>query len=229
MQSFRQYKRFEDIARQHACQLQRKADNETTCDLDTDRENLVMDHNQPGDLDAEKVLAKDDAIEESNGKLIVRPSGVDVHTDAHNWPLSYRFWTTCILFVMVFALGWVSSCDSDVLGPAAAQFHVSETAETLATALFMIGLASGSLVGGPLSESVGRNAVYLGSMVAFLCFTLGSAIAPNFGAQLAFRFLSGVFSSPTLSMYGGSLADLWTPEERGVVWPVFALSPVLGK
>jgi DHA1 family multidrug resistance protein-like MFS transporter len=147
--------------------------------------------------------------------------------DPHNWSRSKRLWTTLLLFLMVFSQGWVSACDSNVTKPSSREFHVSQTSETLATALFILGISLGSLVVGPLSEELGRSPVYLVPSFLYLCFTLGDALAPNFAAQLVFRFLAGICSSSTLSIYGGSLADMWDNEERNNVWPVFALSPLL--
>jgi DHA1 family multidrug resistance protein-like MFS transporter len=147
--------------------------------------------------------------------------------DPHNWSRSKRLWTTFLLFMMVFSQGWVSACDSNVTKPSSREFHVSQTSETLATALFILGISLGSLVVGPLSEELGRSPVYLVPSFLYLCFTLGDALSPNFAAQLIFRFLAGICSSSTLSIYGGSLADMWNNEERNNVWPFFALSPLL--
>ncbi|GAB7348639.1 hypothetical protein MBLNU459_g7011t1 [Dothideomycetes sp. NU459] len=185
-------------------------------------------------LDLQRNVASDDSSDgaqssskEKSGKIMIECQGPKDQADPRNWPNSKRARTFIILFLLVFSQGWVSTCDSNSVKPASHEFHVSETSETLATALFLVGLASGSLIAGPLSEQFGRNPVYIVSSFVFLCFTLGSALAPNFGAQLAFRFLSGVLSSPTLSLYGGSLADLFTDSERGLAWPIFALSPLL--
>jgi DHA1 family multidrug resistance protein-like MFS transporter len=147
--------------------------------------------------------------------------------DPHNWSRSKRLWTTLLLFLMVFSQGWVSACDSNVTKQSSREFHVSQTSETLATALFILGISLGSLVVGPLSEELGRSPVYLVPTFLYLCFTLGDALSPNFAAQLIFRFLAGICSSSTLSIYGGSLADMWDNEERNNVWPFFALSPLL--
>lgn len=159
----------------------------------------------------------------------------DVTSDAHgdpadvqNWPNPLRIRTFLIVWLLVFAEGWVSACDGTTTAQASMAFHVSQTAETCATGLFLIGLSTGSLIAGPLSETFGRNPVYLISTAVFLCFTLGAALAPNFGAQIVFRLLAGICSSPTLSLYGGTLADLFTPKERSYAWPYFALSPLLG-
>jgi MFS family permease len=70
--------------------------------------------------------------------------------------------------------------------------------------------------------------MYLASTAVMMAFTLGTALAPNYGAQIAFRFLSGVASSPSLSIYGGTLADLFDDKVRRAVWPVFSISPLLG-
>jgi DHA1 family multidrug resistance protein-like MFS transporter len=167
-------------------------------------------------------------LDNGNDKITVEcdDDGKD-QADPHNWSRSKRLWTTLLLFLMVFSQGWVSACDSNVTKPSSREFHVSQTAETLATALFILGISAGSLIVGPLSEELGRNPVYLVPSFLYLCFTLGDALSPNFAAQLVFRFLAGICASPTLSIYGGSLADMWDNDERNKLWPVFALSPLL--
>lgn len=166
-------------------------------------------------------------VGEKDREIKVECEGSHDQADPRNWPNLKRAQTFIILFILVFSQGWVSTCDSNSVKPAAREFHVSETSETLATALFLVGLATGCLIAGPLSEQFGRNPIYILSSLFFLCFTLGTALAPNFGGQLALRFISGLFSSPTLSVYGGSLADLFNDTERNLAWPIFALSPLL--
>jgi len=166
--------------------------------------------------------------DDGNDKITVgcKDDGKD-QANPRNWSRSKRSWTTLLLFLVVFSQGWVSACDSNVTKPSSKEFHVSQTSETLATALFLLGISAGSLVVGPLSEELGRNPVYLVPSFLYLCFTLGDALSPNFAAQLIFRFLAGISSSSTLSIYGGSLADMWDNEERNRLWPAFALSPLL--
>ncbi|KAK5116215.1 hypothetical protein LTR62_008541 [Meristemomyces frigidus] len=164
---------------------------------------------------------------DSSSTIEVTANGDD-STSPREWSTLHRTRAAAIVWLLVFSQGWVSTCDSEATKPAGLAYHVSETSQTLATALFMIGLSTGALIAGPVSETVGRNPVYLGSTVLLLVFTLGAALAPNFGAQVAFRFLSGVASSPTLSVYGGTLADLFSDEERKAIWPVFATAPLLG-
>jgi MFS family permease len=83
---------------------------------------------------------------------------------------------------------------------------------------------------GPFSETFGRNAVYISTMLVFMIFIMASALAPNIGAQLTFRFLAGAFGATPLTCAGGSISDMWSPLEKTFAFPLFAVTgfPVLG-
>lgn len=95
-----------------------------------------------------------------------------------------------------------------------------------------MGFGAGALFAGPFSETVGRNPVYVVTLTLYMIFIMASGLAPNIGAQLAFRFLAGFFGSTPLTCAGGSLSDIWGPLERVYMFPVFAnaafLGPILG-
>ncbi|KAF7192809.1 putative efflux pump kojT [Pseudocercospora fuligena] len=167
---------------------------------------------------------------EDDGSILITPEfdPTDDSISPRTWSPFHRYRAFTIIWLLVFTQGWISTCDSNVTGPASETYHVSETAQTLATGLFFVGLALGALFAGPLSETFGRNPVYLFSTFGVLSFTLGSALSRNFGSELVTRFLGGLCASPTLSVYGGTLADLFSDEERKARWPLFALSPLLG-
>lgn len=61
---------------------------------------------------------------------------------------------------------------------------------------------------------------------------MASALAPNIGALITFRFLAGVFGCPPLTCAGGTIADLWNPLEKSIYFPMYAVlsfgGPVLG-
>jgi MFS family permease len=90
----------------------------------------------------------------------------------------------------------------------------------------------GAAFAGPFSETFGRNAVYIVTMFIFMIFIMASALAPNIGAQLAFRFLAGIFGATPLTCAGGSISDLWNPIEKTFAFPIYAIAgfvgPVLG-
>ena len=85
---------------------------------------------------------------------------------------------------------------------------------------------------GSFSETFGRNIVYMGSLLLMMIFIMAKALAPNFGAAVAFRFLAGLFGSTPLTCAGGSIADVWTPLEATFSLPfllvVAYMAPMLG-
>ncbi|KAI9841833.1 MAG: hypothetical protein M1838_003408 [Thelocarpon superellum] len=131
-----------------------------------------------------------------------------------------------------FVVGIASSIDSGALPQASAEFGVSDVTESLATGLYLAGFGVGALFAGPFSETVGRNPVYIATLSLFMIWIMASALAPNIGAQLVFRFLAGFFGSTPLVCVGGSLSDLWTPMERIYTFPIVAnaafIGPIMG-
>jgi MFS family permease len=78
------------------------------------------------------------------------------------------------------------------------------------------------MIAGPLSETVGRNPVYLGSLVTYMLFIMGAGLSQSIEAQLICRFFAGFFGESPLSTVGGSIADIWDPLHRLVAFPLFA-------
>lgn len=126
------------------------------------------------------------------------------------------------------------------------EFHVPSGPQTvLPASLYLVGFVFGPLIFAPLSEQYGRKPILVVGFTLFLLSTLGAALAKQWWTFLLFRFLSGTFGSPPLSVFGGVIADCWKGEvERGrmlMVWsaatfigplgaPIMAgfVSPVLG-
>ncbi|KAB8437371.1 hypothetical protein FH972_025050 [Carpinus fangiana] len=164
--------------------------------------------------------------------FVVDFHGPDDPLNPHNWSRTARWFATANIASIAFIVGFASSVDSGILREAAEEFGVSEVVESLATGLFLIGFGVGGLTSGPLSETLGRNPVYIATLALYMVFIMASALAPNIGAQLAFRFIAGYFGSTPLTCAGGSLADMWDPMERVYTFPLFANAgfsgPVVG-
>ena len=168
--------------------------------------------------------------------FVVGYEGADDPNDPHNWSLLTRIRCTFTIAAIGCVVGFASAIDSSALPQAAKDFGVSEVVESLATGLFLVGFGLGALVAGPISETVGRNPVYIATLALYMVFILASALAPNIGAQLAFRFMAGIFGATPLTCAGGSISDLWNPLERVITFPIFAnaaftgplLGPVIG-
>ncbi|KAH8164889.1 hypothetical protein CIB48_g3356 [Xylaria polymorpha] len=148
------------------------------------------------------------------------------------WSTATRLGSTFLVCVVSFFATAASSIDSVIIERAAAEFGVSDVVESLATGLFLVGFGTGALLASPLSELVGRQPVYIVSLVIFEGWTVGSALSPNIAAQLIFRFLMGISASAPLTVAGGSISDMWSPLERTFAFPFYAIpgfgSAVLG-
>ena len=109
-------------------------------------------------------------------------------------------------------------------------FGVSEVAATLGLTLFVAGYGLGPMVWAPMSEipQIGRNPVYIGTLIVFVIFQVPTALAVNFGMLLAFRFLTGFIGSPVLATGGASIADIVSPKKRAYAIGIWGISAVCG-
>ncbi|WKT52616.1 MFS transporter superfamily [Fusarium oxysporum f. sp. vasinfectum] len=153
--------------------------------------------------------------------FIVSWEGPDDSLNPRNWSVSRRVIVTLQVGLISTAVGAASGIDATALPQAAEDFDVSEVVESLATGLYLIGIGAGSLFAGPFSETFGRNAVYIGSMLIFSIWIMGAGLSPNIGAQLAFRFLAGCCGSTPIVCCGGSVADLWDSLEKTWSFPIY--------
>lgn len=148
--------------------------------------------------------------------------------EPRNWSTPYKVFCTSIIWLLVFVTGWASSADSVAHEIASKDLHVSPVAESLATSMYLFGVGTCSLLTGPVSETLGRLATYLSTFLIYLIWIMATALTPNFAAQIIFRFFAGFFAAASMSIYGGSLADMFDVDDRAIVWPFFALAPLLG-
>ena len=108
------------------------------------------------------------------------------------------------------------------------QFQVSTTVALLPLSLYVLGTAFGPMIAAPLSETLGRRAVYFSCLPIFALFTIGAGFSKTFASLVICRFFAGVFGSPPLSIGAGTNADLYPPAQRGLVTSFFILAPFLG-
>ena len=148
--------------------------------------------------------------------------------DPKNWSLLSRCKNIAILSFLIFGQAWAGAAESMANADASKEFNVSKVAETLSTAMYLFGVGSGSLFAGPLSESMGRNATYLGGTFCYLLFVLGAALTPTFAGQVVCRYFIGLFASATLAINGASVQDQFRPVKRTFVFPVIAWANVTG-
>lgn len=108
-----------------------------------------------------------------------------------NYGITVRTFATVVVSSLAFIVSASSSILAGVVPQNSAAFGVSDMVASMATGLFLLGFAAGSLISGPLSEVLGRNAIYTSSLTVFMIFTMASGLAPNIGAHWCSDFLLG--------------------------------------
>ncbi|GKZ56850.1 hypothetical protein AnigIFM63309_010858 [Aspergillus niger] len=145
-----------------------------------------------------------------------------------NWSRTYRWYVTMIASLLVVCIAYGSSIVTGGLGLIEEKYHVSLEVATLTCSIMVCGFAVGPLLWSPLSEIIGRRPVYIISLALYTIFNIPCALSPNIGGLLVCRFLCGVFSSSGLSLAGGTIADIWNLEDRGMAIAFFAAAPYCG-
>ncbi|KXH52139.1 multidrug resistance protein [Colletotrichum nymphaeae SA-01] len=184
----------------------------------------------------------DEEYNELSGTRIDPEKGKNIHLvsflpndpeNPQNWSLKKKVFVTfqiCLLTVGVYVGSAIYSAGVlDVMQV----FGVSQVAALLGLTLFVAGYGLGPMIWSPLSEipQIGRNPIYISTLLLFVLLQIPTALAVNFGMLLAFRFITGFVGSPVLATGGATLADIWSPKKRAYamgIWGVAAVcSPTL--
>ncbi|KAJ7936153.1 major facilitator superfamily domain-containing protein [Mycena leptocephala] len=175
--------------------------------------------------DLEKIKLERTQQDEKKNERIWVVADDDDPLNPLNWSLISRAKAIAILSLLIFTQAWAGAADSVANSAASQEFGVSKVAENLSTAMYLFGIASGSLFVGPISETVGRNPTYLVATFCYLFFVLGSALSKSFGGFIVCRYLVGLFASATLAINGSSVRDMFRPVKRAFS-P--AIAPIAG-
>ncbi|KAG6248771.1 hypothetical protein E4U23_002767 [Claviceps purpurea] len=142
---------------------------------------------------------------------------------------SVRKWSiTFVAAVATLAVTLVSSAYTGGMKQIILEFNVSQEIATLGVSLFVLGFAIGPLIWGPLSELFGRQILFVTTYAFLTAFNAGCAGAKNIWTLLILRFLAGSFGSSPLTNAGGTIADMFEPDQRGLATAFFAVAPFLG-
>lgn len=167
-----------------------------------------------------------------------------------NWSKGIKWYCTMVVAFTCFTVAFSSAViTADLIG-VAEEFHVSYDASLLTITLFVMGfglgmcpasnrctsslhsadlsLHLGPMVFSPLSEMIGRRVMYASTMFTAVIFIIPCAVSKNFGTLLVCRAIDGIAFSAPMTLVGGTLADMWRNEERGVPMAAFSAAPFLG-
>ncbi|PYI32500.1 MFS general substrate transporter [Aspergillus indologenus CBS 114.80] len=160
----------------------------------------------------------------------------DHNSIAHptNWSHAKKIYTVLAALFLVLNSGISSSLPSNVVPYIMEDFGVDGGSQkVLPTGVFLIGYVVGPLGFSPLSETIGRKSVLLGSFTVFVLATLACAFAPNWPSLLIFRFICGAMGAAPQTVVGGVYADMFSsPRNRGRVMTFYmsaaSFGPIVG-
>ncbi|WBW72253.1 spermidine family transporter [Schizosaccharomyces osmophilus] len=145
-----------------------------------------------------------------------------------NWSTVKKIVHTALYGLTTFAAQFNSTTMSPTAEHLANVYHIGEEVATLATSLYVLGIAFGPMIFAPFSEMNGRKmGVFLPFFISII-LTTGTASADSVAAIMCTRFFSGLFSGAPIVSSGGVLADLWNPSQRGSALVFYAFFVVSG-
>ena len=92
----------------------------------------------------------------------------------------------------------------------------------------VLGLAVGSMLLAPLSETYGRRRVYIITMSIFTVLYIPCALATSLAEVIVVRFFAALAGSAMIANSPGSVSDIVTDEYRALAFSIWAIGPLNG-
>ncbi|KAE8138709.1 major facilitator superfamily domain-containing protein [Aspergillus pseudotamarii] len=108
------------------------------------------------------------------------------------------------------------------------EFHTSTLISTIGLSSFVLGIGTGPLLTGPLSEHYGRRPIYLVAWTMFLVWTIPSAVAKNIQTIIVSRFFNGFTGGTFLSVAGGTAGDVFSRNQIQAPMALVSSVPFIG-
>ncbi|KAJ5360551.1 Major facilitator superfamily domain general substrate transporter [Penicillium concentricum] len=153
---------------------------------------------------------------------------IDDPENPKNWSKAYKWYCTMVVAFTCFVVAFCSSViTADIEGPIE-EFGIGREVSLLVVTVFVIGFGIGPMVFAPMSEIFGRRPVYALTLAIAVIFVIPCAVSKNIGTLIVCRLIDGIAFSAPMTLVGGTLADLWRAEERGVPMAAFSAAPFIG-
>jgi len=112
-------------------------------------------------------------------------------------------------------------------------FGLAEGSNALAPIItfFLIGLALGQLIWGPLSDALGRKRILYAGLVVYIIAAIGAAFAPSLSALFALRLLGGIGAAGPRVVALGVVRDVYEGEAMAkamsYIMAIFIVVPII--
>lgn len=194
----------------------------------------------------ERTLSNNGPVqEEVRDPNVVDWDGPDDPANPMNWPARKKW----LIIAALGAVTFISPLASSFFAPGVPQvmraFHEdSNLMATFVVSVYLLGFAigtcssnrvysvlthtSGPLAIAPMSEMFGRMPIYNICSVLFVVFNIGCALSKSMGMLIAFRLLAGCAGASPLTLGGGTIADMFPPQQRAGAMAIYSMGPLLG-
>lgn len=207
----------------------KKSQDVSTCH-DTDVEHGIPVTNTEDDADNEKKAQIERIVSVSDANVVDWNDSSDIRRPV-NWT-NKKKWLNCSI---IAALTFLTPLASSMVAPAVPlimkDFHSdNSTIASFVVSIYILGYAIGPLFIAPLSETYGRMPVYHVCNVMFIIWNIACAVAPtsSIGSLLVFRLFAGLAGSCPITIFAGSIADVFVQEKRGGAMAICAMGPLIG-
>jgi multidrug resistance protein len=177
----------------------------------------------------ERTLSGDALPDEPQDPNVVYWIGPDDPENPQNWTPRKKWGIIAALAAVTLITPLASSFFAPGVPQVLREFH--ETSNLMATfvvSVYILGFAIGPLIIAPMSELYGRNILFSITNFLFVVFNIGCALSNSMGMLIAFRLLAGCAGSAPLTLGGGTIADLFPPEQRAGAMAIWSMGPLLG-
>lgn len=149
--------------------------------------------------------------------------------DPRNWPLWYKAF---ILFAVSYGTLMVvlySTTYTAAIRAMMDEFKIqSEAIVTLGVTTYLLGLAVGSLILAPISETYGRKPVYTWAMFCFIILIIPCTVVNNITQIIVFRFFGAVAGSAMIANAPGTVGDIISDKYRATAFSIWSIGPMNG-
>jgi multidrug resistance protein len=177
----------------------------------------------------DRTLSVGAPAEQERDPNIIDWDGPNDPANPQNWPAKKKWGIISALGAVTLITPLASSFFAPGVPQVLRAFH--ETSNTMATfvvSVYILGFAIGPLIIAPMSELYGRMPLYNISNALFVVFNIACALSNSMGMLVAFRFLAGCAGSAPLTLGGGTIADMFPPQQRAGAMAIWAMGPLLG-
>ncbi|KAH8591536.1 putative efflux pump antibiotic resistance protein [Bisporella sp. PMI_857] len=154
--------------------------------------------------------------------------GADDPRDPYNWPSYHK-----ISIAIIFSIGQLitlmsASMMAAVLDQISDDLSMSASLTQMSFSVYVLGLAFGPFIIGPMSELYGRKPVWIIFNLGYVLWNALCPVGKSQGVMIAGRLLTGFFASAGVALTQPVLADMYRAKDRGKSLALATFIPYLG-